>query len=513
MVAMKSVICISALLATALAAVTGRKARQFLASDLKGEYSQFIKQGTCAQTIQFKEHTSEAPGVYSIPHDQILEDGNVCTADGSFRVVTKEKILESGYGHVLDMTPIDSVVAALQNQGATFMLGYEKNGRTCGPTTTPAKSVAIFVDEEKKITIPGLVTLFPGAKYVVVFDTSSPTPCTYFAQHEERVIGVAATPTPIPQVVPPVLPVAATPLPEHSEPYPSMEAETPSGSEEATTHGMDSDHSHPHDTDSHDSHDHESDSHDSHGHETDSHDSHDNGTDSDHSHESATVAAGAAATGAAAAGAVAAGSSTVDDSGDFDVMMSPEGTSEDEEEDNGSACFPAHVTVELEDGSFKTMDSIEIGDSVKVASGEFSPVFMFTHKMADIPYSFVRLTASSGHSLELTKGHYLYVNGGLAAAESVRVGDSIQTDAGVVSVSAVDRVVSRGLFNPQTVNGNIVVNGVRASTYTTAVELKTAHSLLLPLRAVFRFAGMTSAMLDNGADKLASILPSGGIIV
>ncbi|PXF41276.1 Warthog protein 6 [Gracilariopsis chorda] len=481
MVAMKLIICFSALLATALAAVTGRKTRQFLPSDLKGKYSQFVKQGICAQTVQFKDYTSEAPGVYSIPHDQILEDGTLCTGDGSLRVVTKDKILGSGYGHVLDMKPINAVVEALKNQGATFMLGYEKDGRTCGPAATPAKSVAIFVDEEKNIRIPGLITLFPGAKYIVVFDTSSPTPCTYFAKHEERVIGVAATPTPIPQVV-------TTPVPEHSEPYPTMEAEIPSGTEEAIQ-GTDSD------------------------------GSADGGADA-----TGAAATGAAATGAVAAGAVAAGSSTVDDgetavdavSGlEEEAQISPEGSDDEEEEgeDDGSACFPAHATVELEDGSFKTMDSIELGDRVKVASGEFSPVFMFTHKMAGISYSFVRLTASSGHSLELTKGHYLYVNGDLAAAESVHVGDSIETDAGVVSVSAVARVVSRGLYNPQTVNGNIVVNGVRASTYTTAVEIKTAHSLLLPLRAVFRLAGMTSAMLDNGSDKLASMLPSGGIIV
>ncbi|KAI0566877.1 hypothetical protein FGB62_5g53 [Gracilaria domingensis] len=452
MVATKSIICFAALIASACAALTGRNAREFLPADIKGEYSLFVKQGTCAQTVEFKSFMNKAPGVYAVPHQKILEDGEVCTGDGEFKIVTKETIIESGNEEVLNMKPVDGIISELKNQGATFMLGYEKVGRECGSASTPAKSVAVFVDEEKKIRIPGLITLFPGAKYMVVYDSSSPTPCTYFAKHSDRVIGVAKTPIPAPVPAPVV---AATPGPVEEEPMPSMEEDTGAG---------------------------------------------------------AAAAVGGAAAAGAAAGAAATGTISDDENEieEFDDDLSgPSSTPEEEEEDDGSACFPAEATVELENGSFKTMETLELGDRVKVASGTFSPVFMFSHRMAGISYKFVRITTASGQSLALTKGHYLYVNGQMAAAESIRVGDFVETEVGVVSVSSIESVVSRGLYNPQTIHGDIIVNGVRASTYTTAVETKTAHSLLLPLRAAFRFAGMTTSVLDNGADKFANVLPSG----
>eukprot|EP00178_Gracilaria_changii_P027095 TRINITY_DN842_c0_g1_i1.p4 TRINITY_DN842_c0_g1~~TRINITY_DN842_c0_g1_i1.p4 ORF type:complete len:464 (-),score=100.27 TRINITY_DN842_c0_g1_i1:11428-12819(-) len=463
MVAMKSIICFAALIASACAALTGRKTREFLPSDITGEYSLFVKQGTCAPTVQFKSFTNKAPGVYAVPHNQILEDGAVCSGDGEFTILTKDAIIESGNEEIFNMRPVDGIIQELSNQGATFMLGYEKTGRECGPASTPAKSVAVFVDEETKILIPGLITLFPGAKYMVVYDSSSPTPCTYFAQHDDRVIGIAATPTPTPTTAPAMAPaVVATPVPAEEEPSASMEAMEETG-------------------------------------------------------VSAGAAAGAAAAGAAAAGAATAATISDDVEEDDEIIgesFEPSSSPEDgEDDDDGSACFPADATVELEDGSIKTMEALELGDRVKVASGKFSPVFMFSHRMGTVSYNFVRLTTASGESLTLTKGHYLYVNGQMAAAESVRVGDSVETETGLISVSAIDSVVSRGLYNPQTVSGDIIVNGVKASTYTTAVETKTAHSLLLPLRAAFRFAGMTTSVLDNGADRLANMLPSGGLVM
>jgi len=54
-----------------------------------------------------------------------------------------------------------------------------------------------------------------------------------------------------------------------------------------------------------------------------------------------------------------------------------------------------------------------------------------------------------------------------------------------------------------------VVNGIRASTYTMAIEPAVASTLLAPLRALFRLAGLTTTALDGGADRLAALLPSG----
>lgn len=470
MFAFKSILLISGLVAVAVAGLT-REGRQFLPADITGEYNRFVKQGTCAKTVNFTSVEPLAPGggVYFVPHVSITEDGNACTDKGAFTVITKEAVMESGNAFILESPPLDKVTKALESQGATFMLGFERVDRMCGPSTTSANTVAIFVEEEKKIDIPGLIDLYPGAKYMIVYEPKSPTPCTYFAKYEDRVIGIPSSPSPAPVTAP-------EPTEEVAEPTSEMSAADGADKEPVS------------------------------------------GTETGESNGSG---AGAVAAGAGAVGAGIAGSGTTDsDSGsegavtvdDISVSDEPEPSASGESEDDGSVCFPASATVELEDGSIKRMDEIELGDRVKVGANEFSPVFMFTHKTRAVDYSFVHLTIASGASLSLTKGHYLYVNGQLAAAKTVLVGDSLKTESGSSTVSSVSTVSGTGLYNPQTVKGDIIVDGVVASTYTTTVEVKAAHSLLFPVRAFFGLTGMTTSLFDNGADRLAQIVPSGAVV-
>lgn len=163
-------------------------------------------------------------------------------------------------------------------------------------------------------------------------------------------------------------------------------------------------------------------------------------------------------------------------------------------------CFPSVATVELADGSFKTMDKVQLGDRVKVADGIFSDVFMFTHKLADVNHEFVTLKTESAE-LALTSGHMLYVNRHLVPASSVKAGDMIESDAGaMLRVVSVHMKTMTGLYNPQTTHGDIIVNGIRASTFTTAVAPKAAHALLAPLRALYARLGFVSVALDKGSE-------------
>lgn len=60
-----------------------------------------------------------------------------------------------------------------------------------------------------------------------------------------------------------------------------------------------------------------------------------------------------------------------------------------------------------------------------------------------------------------------------------------------------------GLYNPQTLDGRIVVNGIIASTYTTAVIPEAAHALLTPLRCLFnvcRLRDLIPGFLEKGQD-------------
>lgn len=224
-----------------------------------------------------------------------------------------------------------------------------------------------------------------------------------------------------------------------------------------------------------------------------------------------------AATGTAAV--AAAGATTADDDDDKAKATPAPGESPDPEvsvetsaEGDGSVCFPADATVELESGAFVRMDELSVGDMVKVGVNQFSRVFMFTHKLADAKNNFVTLNTAAGAQISLTPGHYLYANGALVAAKTVVAGDELTLGNGdVTQVTSVASAQGTGLFNPQTVSGNVVVNGVQASTYTTAVEPSFAHAVLSPFRALQNLVTFTG--LESGGGALADVAPRGQAVL
>lgn len=149
--------------------------------------------------------------------------------------------------------------------------------------------------------------------------------------------------------------------------------------------------------------------------------------------------------------------------------------------------------VAVEGGVEKKMDQLIIGDRVVVKGWRqgIDRVFMFTHRDANVWARFVAMRLSSGRVLRVTPGHYVYARKGrteirLVRGDDVSVGDLLPTaDGDVVRVNSVRYVFERGLYNPQTGSGDIVVDGVRVSTYTEAVPPLAAHALLVPLRALY----------------------------
>lgn len=187
----------------------------------------------------------------------------------------------------------------------------------------------------------------------------------------------------------------------------------------------------------------------------------------------------------------------------FVLKDTPAARAEDES-DGSRKCFPSSSTVETADRGVVRMDELAVGDSVRVASGRFSPVFFFSHQAADYSGTgFVSLTtctdisgdsgedgmcgANSRRRVVATSGHYLVTSGGgLKAAGSLKRGDSLAGNQIVVAVVSAGR--HTGLFNPHTLEGNIVVDGVVASCYTTAVHPALARWLLTPLALLYRSA-------------------------
>lgn len=168
------------------------------------------------------------------------------------------------------------------------------------------------------------------------------------------------------------------------------------------------------------------------------------------------------------------------------------------EDDDDDVCFPASAVVETPAGPV-AMENLSIGDRVLVGDGSFSTVFMFTHKDSEARHGFVKILTSAGRAITATAGHYVLVGGGMVAAGGVRVGDVMTLgEGGETQVVAVERIFGAGLYNPQTLDGRIVVDGLVASTYTKAVEPGLAHAALAPLRALYR-AMEVGGSLDDGS--------------
>lgn len=177
------------------------------------------------------------------------------------------------------------------------------------------------------------------------------------------------------------------------------------------------------------------------------------------------------------------------------------GGSGSDDDGDDATCFPGSATVQLESGAAVRMDALAVGDRVLAAPGAYSPVFLFTHRAARAPAAFLRISTDAGAAVAVTPGHYVPVRGrGLVAARAVAVGDYVGLgDGREAAVLRVEAVRGEGLYNPQTLHGEIVVDGVVCSAYTQAVEPAVAHAALGGLRAVWAAFGVAVGGLEDGS--------------
>lgn len=200
---------------------------------------------------------------------------------------------------------------------------------------------------------------------------------------------------------------------------------------------------------------------------------------------------------------------TMEPSMGTDVDISPpvdggtgaqEGEGDDGDDDDDGICLPASAKVEVYGKGLTRVEHVQTGDKVRVGDGAFSRVFMWTHRDEHyVGNRFVRIVAGKEVDMTATEGHMVYVCRDMrkgcvkemSVVEDVRVGDGVWKVGNgadhVVRVVEVRRGVrARGLFNPQTEHGDLVVDGVLATCYTKYVPVRAAHALLAPLRAMFR---------------------------
>lgn len=145
------------------------------------------------------------------------------------------------------------------------------------------------------------------------------------------------------------------------------------------------------------------------------------------------------------------------------------------------------------------MHEVRIGDRVKVGHGdEYSEVFFFSHRHLNAVTSCVRIdTSIAGISLTLSPGHLIYVDDKLLPASSVKVGDTISIshgDATSAMVTNLRHQTMKGLHNPHTLHGDIIVNRIRTSGYTSALHPSIAYIALAPFRIIYQIFGTHPAV-------------------
>ena len=166
----------------------------------------------------------------------------------------------------------------------------------------------------------------------------------------------------------------------------------------------------------------------------------------------------------------------------------------------GSVCFPGSAHATLADGKQIRLDDLFIGARVLTANGRYSEVYGFSHATDEL-YQFVTLETARG-TLTLTEGHHVYTETGIFAARDVYPGHKLLLgQGGSAQVERVGSTVQRGLYNPHTVSGTVVVDGFVTSTYTEHVNHRMAQAALSPFRALYACGARF--------DALAGILEKG----
>lgn len=152
----------------------------------------------------------------------------------------------------------------------------------------------------------------------------------------------------------------------------------------------------------------------------------------------------------------------------------------------------------------RRINEVSASDVVAVGGGRFEPIAFWGHKDPQANSMFAAITTKGGRTIKLSYSHYLPVYradvegelvAGQVVAKEVAVGDWLVLPQGgstsstvppldlVVSVS---RTFSRGLYNPHTATGTVVVDGVLASCYTASVSPSVAHAVLRPFMFLAR---------------------------
>jgi len=197
-------------------------------------------------------------------------------------------------------------------------------------------------------------------------------------------------------------------------------------------------------------------------------------------------------------------------------------------------CFPGQSHVVTEAGQDKLMKDVVVGDKIRAVDNDgniiYSEVLMFLDRDTEESRQYLALRTVEGSVLTLTPNHLVHSASAdcdhhscftPTFSERVKPGHQVLVDnKGKLvpqTVASVDVISEKGVFAPLTAAGNLVVDGVLASSYAVIDSHTIAHAAFAPVRwwANLKHNGAylvrTLSPLNSGATPRTESFPPSGV--
>ena len=183
-------------------------------------------------------------------------------------------------------------------------------------------------------------------------------------------------------------------------------------------------------------------------------------------------------------------------------------------------CFPPTARVIVEGKGHVEMKDLVVGDRVLTPSGTYKSVFMRDHfhpsKVTN--YLQIHTTIQEERPLEVSLHHMVFVQQDVVPipASEVKIGDTLQSHSGPVTVIKIVPVLREGLYNYLTEDGTMIVDDIVVSTYAAlwgkayielgswkVISYQSFYNLLLrPYHRLLKYLGtsLVQRMTPNTAN-------------
>jgi len=141
-------------------------------------------------------------------------------------------------------------------------------------------------------------------------------------------------------------------------------------------------------------------------------------------------------------------------------------------------------TVEVKEKGIVTMESLSIGDLIKVGPDQFEPVYSFGHLDPTTFGEFLEVQTETGDTIQLSEHHMIETDkdGNFVPASMLQINESVifvNNKAQNSLVKSINKIKYHGLYAPFTPSGKLLVNGISVSSFIS-LSNQFSHIRLAP---------------------------------